>query len=194
MNSDTASKQDNVLNFSNTAVVKPVSKGDTIDIVSIERYKSKKIKNESEKQSSSSNLDVEEVIKSIPKNYKPRHKDNKQTRLLNKWVGKVEEVSGDRFIAKLVDKTDTSGQLYNEVGEFSIVRNVKNEDINLVKPGAVFYWTISSVYDYEKLEPYTKENIKFKRVPTVTKKLRKRIDGIKNELLRRIKRNRTSTT
>jgi hypothetical protein len=78
------------------------------------------------------------------------------------WEGYVEEVQDERFLAMLVDKTTGRAErttvLFDEVSSF---------DLDLVEPGAVFYWSVG----YRVRETRQREGIsliRFRRLPTWT--------------------------
>jgi hypothetical protein len=59
--------------------------------------------------------------------------------VLQRWVGRVECVDGDRFFAVLDDATDSvcpQEQVELDISE------VSTSDLTLLVPGATFYWTI----------------------------------------------------
>jgi hypothetical protein len=58
---------------------------------------------------------------------------------LQEWEGVVEWVDGDRFGARLTDITEPGE---NEVTDFTL-DEVSDDDVELVLPGGVFYWTIA---------------------------------------------------
>jgi len=59
--------------------------------------------------------------------------------LLQIWEGIVGKVTEEEFIASLQDKTNPSNP---EEGVEISLGEVSDEDRNLVRPGAVFYWSI----------------------------------------------------
>jgi|SRR5271165_802468 len=59
--------------------------------------------------------------------------------VLQKWVGRVEEVQADRFSAALVDATNSRNPI--EQVEFDM-REVSESDRSLLAVGATFYWSI----------------------------------------------------
>jgi hypothetical protein len=59
--------------------------------------------------------------------------------LLQRWIGDVEEVKGDRFFAVLHDATNDQNP--PELGEFECAE-VSPSDIPLLAEGARFYWSI----------------------------------------------------
>jgi hypothetical protein len=64
--------------------------------------------------------------------------DTKYFRKSQKWIGHVEEVHKDVFVAKL---TDLDNPTTYEVGEFDY-EEISPEDRELVTKGAAFYWTL----------------------------------------------------
>ncbi|MCY3968241.1 MAG: hypothetical protein OXF21_06735 [bacterium] len=57
---------------------------------------------------------------------------------LQKWQGTVSEVTGSTFTARLLDLTEPSDE---EEAEFDL-EEVSRGDLDLVAPGAVFYWSV----------------------------------------------------
>lgn len=86
-------------------------------------------------------------------------------RLLQLWEGRVTHVSKDEFIAIISDRTDPS--LNDEQVTLSI-EEVTEDDVPLIKPGAVFYWSIG--YADHPGRPRVRESrIRFRRLPGWTK-------------------------
>ena len=79
---------------------------------------------------------------------------------LQKWRGIVEEVEQDHFKAKLINLTDRA---YDEYGEI-YYDEITQEDIELIEPGAIFYWSIG--YSHSSSGQRTRfSEIRFKRLP-----------------------------
>ena len=77
-----------------------------------------------------------------PKGFSPLLKllgQERKFHLLQIWEGIVEKVTEEEFIASLQDKTNPSNP---EEGVEISLGEVSDEDLNLVRPGAVFYWSI----------------------------------------------------
>ena len=96
--------------------------------------------------------------------------DVKQTfELIQRWEGVVERVDAQEFEAELSDLTDPT--LANEAATFSL-RQVSDEDLPLVAPGAAFYWCIgyavseggqrscTSIIRFRRLPRWTRRDIK----------------------------------
>ncbi len=89
---------------------------------------------------------------------------NTQFRTLQKWEGYVIEVGAETFRAKVVallgESSDMEADIYlEEIGE---------EDYALIKPGAVFYWSIGYL---DGPSGRRRESIiRFRRLKTVTKR------------------------
>jgi hypothetical protein len=79
---------------------------------------------------------------------------------LQKWRGIVEEVEQDYFKAKLINLTDRAYDEYAEIFNDEITQ----EDIELIEPGAIFYWSIG--YSHSSSGQRTRfSEIRFKRLP-----------------------------
>lgn len=83
-------------------------------------------------------------------------------RVLQKWEGFVVEVQSETFLARLVpikgEGPDQEAEIY--------IREVQEADIELIKPGAVFYWTIG--YHDKPSGRVRSSIIKFRRQPIWT--------------------------
>jgi hypothetical protein len=87
--------------------------------------------------------------------------DKKQPfRVLQKWEGRVLQVSADDFTAIVTDKTNPSND--DEEIVFDI-EDVSDDDRELVAPGAVFYWSIG--YDDSSGSRRRVSQIRFRRLP-----------------------------
>lgn len=80
-----------------------------------------------------------------------------------KWIGHVTEISNDEFTAKLVDKNDTSSTY--EIAQFDI-DEVSKGDIDLLKVGALFYWSVG--YANQNGQIIKQSLIRFKRVADIS--------------------------
>jgi hypothetical protein len=105
---------------------------------------------------------------------------------LQEWEGYVVDIAGDTFTARLVDKT-ADKTVEGEVGEFA-VSDLTDDDRELLKPGAIFRWTIG----YQRTKGGTKRRVSdivFRRLPQWTKfdlasakeRAKKLADGIRWE-------------
>ena len=83
---------------------------------------------------------------------------------MQKWEGTVVEVSEDSFLARLVDITNST----NNDGSEEIVE-IPNEDVSskddleLIVPGAIFYWNIG--YQTVNSQAIKASIIRFRRLP-----------------------------
>jgi len=87
---------------------------------------------------------------------------------LQKWEGVVTEVEKDIFNARLLDLTDDNPE---EEADFSI-EEVSEDDRKLLKPGAVFYWSLgylttgtgqvirTSIVKFRRLPAWTETEVK----------------------------------
>ncbi|UPU35023.1 hypothetical protein M1B72_16425 [Geomonas paludis] len=82
---------------------------------------------------------------------------------LQKWEGVVTDVTEKTFVAKLVD-------LKTEDDEFAEIPKdeVTEEDLLLLRRGAIFYWNIG--YSYTSGTKTRASLVRFKRMPRLTKK------------------------
>jgi hypothetical protein len=84
---------------------------------------------------------------------------------LQKWEGTVIKVNENTFFARLIDLTDRDGP--DEEGEFS-KDEVSKIDLELLSPGAIFYWTIGYL---DRSSGRKRESIlRFRRKPIFVKK------------------------
>ena len=95
-------------------------------------------------------------------NYKIRNSLNTKFKVLQKWEGIVESFDGEVLQVKLVDLTnggtDEEAELY--------VEDINQDDISLIKEGAMFYWNIG--YETQKDGQIKKSSfVKFKRLPKI---------------------------
>lgn len=114
-----------------------------------------------------------------PKGFSPLKimKQDRKFQLLQSWEGRVEEIKGEDFIATLLDKTDPTNP---EEGVELSLHEVSEEDQNLVRPGAVFYWSIG----YEDSPGFPRQRIskiRFRRLPGWTKQEVKTAEEKANE-------------
>jgi hypothetical protein len=82
---------------------------------------------------------------------------------LQKWEGQVLEVLHDSFTARLTDRSARNGK---EDAELSF-SEVSSDDMPLLKPGAIFYWTIGRHTDSTN-RPRILSELRFRRLPTWT--------------------------
>ena len=82
---------------------------------------------------------------------------------LQRWEGVVLEAGPDRFIARLVDKTSSNA---DEEAEFRL-DEISRSDLELVMPGAVFYWSIGYL-DRPSGQRHRQSVITFRRLPAWT--------------------------
>lgn len=98
----------------------------------------------------------------------PRVRDDdlflRSFQLLHQWEGQVKEVKKDSFVAFISDKTNPE----NEDEEVDLdLREVDSNDLNLVRPGSLFYWAVG--YEDGRGVPRQRvSRIRFKRLPGLT--------------------------
>jgi hypothetical protein len=100
--------------------------------------------------------------KENPIKFLPRTHDTHQDYFipLQKWEGVIMEVGKDFFVAQLADLTNNNPE---EIAEFS-VDEIGFEDRDLVREGAIFYWSIGY---FDKPSGRLRSSIiRFRRVPT----------------------------
>lgn len=96
-----------------------------------------------------------EIIEKIKSNLKAIIDYSVNTQI---WIGYIDELYEDSFTAKLYDKADSTTY---EIAEFSIQEDVSDGDKELLKVGAIFYWSLVSA---NKNGQVKKESfIRFKR-------------------------------
>ena len=79
---------------------------------------------------------------------------------LQKWRGIVEKVNKNFFKAKLINLTDKGFDEYAEISNDEITQ----EDTELIKPGAIFYWSIG--YSHSSTGQRRRfSDIRFRRIP-----------------------------
>ena len=84
---------------------------------------------------------------------------------LQKWHGIVIKTDKSFFTAKLINITNKG---YDEEAEFDY-DEITEEDIQLIKPGAVFYWSVG--YNHSSTGQRRRfSDIRFKRLPVLNKK------------------------
>jgi len=98
-----------------------------------------------------------------PKGFSPLKilRQERKFHLLQSWEGLVENVTKEEFTASLQDKTTPLNP--GEGVEISL-GEVSDEDLSLVRPGAVFYWSIG----YEDSPGFPRQRvsrIRFRRLP-----------------------------
>ncbi len=86
-------------------------------------------------------------------------------RALQKWQGIVSEVTDETFTAQLLDLFDPSNE---EVAEFEL-EEVSRGDLCLVRPGAVFYWSIGYLTEPSGSRSRTSVLV-FRRLPAWSEK------------------------
>lgn len=78
-------------------------------------------------------FNVPNIFEKVSPNYK-----NYITKSQN-WIGYVIKLTDDSFTAKLEDQNNPTTY---ELAEFDIEDDVSEGDLELLKPGAVFYWSV----------------------------------------------------
>jgi hypothetical protein len=84
--------------------------------------------------------------------------------LLQQWEGYVETKKADSFVARLVD---LDNPVEREVEADILLSEVNPDDLDLIKPGAVFYWTIG-YRDQATGQRARVSEIRFRRLPAFT--------------------------
>jgi len=84
---------------------------------------------------------------------------------LQKWAGYVIEVSDETFTARL---TDLKNMEIEEDAEIYLAE-ISEEDRPLLRPGAVFYWSIGYRDDYRG-QRHNEGFIRFRRLPAFSRK------------------------
>jgi len=107
-------------------------------------------------------LDSESDIPKIPilpKRYRPYYLPDIS------WEGMVMKVLDDSFIARLIDINNPSQQEEAEILNTSVS---DEEDLKLIKPGSIFFWSIGRHVKGRRSEQFSL--IQFRRLPVWTKK------------------------
>lgn len=109
--------------------------------------------------------DHDEVIKSPERVILPRLTPLMGSfRLIQLWDGRVLEVMEKEFVAVITDRTNPN---FNDEQVTLGIDEVTEDDIPLIKPGAVFYWSIGYA-DYPGQPRVRQSRIRFRRLPTWT--------------------------
>jgi hypothetical protein len=85
--------------------------------------------------------------------------------VLQRWEGEVQKVGPEEFEALLHDLTDTSQK--DEIASL-LVSDVSPDDLQLLVPGGVFYWSIGYSTDHGQVERTSR--LRFRRLPAWSKK------------------------
>lgn len=83
---------------------------------------------------------------------------------LQKWEGTVIEINKEFFTARLVNLTCKAPDEEAEIG----IEEISHEDVNLLKPGAIFYWNIG--YNDKPSGRLRVSLIRFRRLPVWSEK------------------------
>ena len=89
------------------------------------------------------------------------------------WEGMVLEVRDDVFRARLVDVENTDLQEEAEIIKSALT---DSDDLRLLVPGAIFYWTIGRRISKKRSEQVSM--IQFRRLPEWTNEVTKNTQGI----------------
>lgn len=81
------------------------------------------------------------------------------------WEGMVIDVLDDSFVARLVDINNPSQQ---EEAEILFTSISDQDDLKLIKPGSIFFWSIGRHVKGRRSEQFSL--IQFRRLPVWTKK------------------------
>jgi len=95
---------------------------------------------------------------------------------LQSWEGYVIEKYDDHFKGRITDLTE---QLPDEEVEI-LLDDVSDDDLNLVVPGAIFYWYVG--YETEKGTTKRSSIIRFRRMPRWTKSDFKKAEKIEKKI------------
>lgn len=106
--------------------------------------------------SSSSKISELNLCIVTPKSVTPMHR----AVALQRWEGYVDEVLDETFSARLVD---LSGDIPDEQAEFSKTE-IANDDLDLLAPGAVFYWSLGYL-DTPQGQRLRTSSIRLRRLP-----------------------------
>lgn len=91
-------------------------------------------------------------------------RQQRKFQLLQFWEGRVDELVNEGIVAIIRDKTNPSNP---EEEATILLEEISDEDIDLVRPGAVFYWSIG----YEDAPSRRRiSQIRFRRLPGWTKR------------------------
>lgn len=102
---------------------------------------------------------------------------------LSHWEGVVEEVNGSEFSCRLIPLGGQNGHDVHQFTEFSFEDLAVEEDRSLVRPGAIFYWTVGRARN----EAGTLTNmslVRFRRRPAATRHGRERAEREAEDLIR----------
>ncbi len=79
--------------------------------------------------------------------------------VLQEWEGRVLSVGEDTFTARLIDIENNPN---HEEGDF-FIKDVRNDDLKLLKPGAIFRWVVGTVVKQDRTE-HCYSDIVFRRL------------------------------
>jgi hypothetical protein len=85
------------------------------------------------------------------------------TTQVQNWIGYIIEIRDDVFISKLIDATNPTT---NEYAEFDF-NEVSQEDIDRIKIGAIFYWSVGFEYKFGQKSKFI--TLRFRRSPQFDK-------------------------
>lgn len=103
--------------------------------------------------SSSAASDLVDIIKEVP-----RSLSRERFIVRQKWEGYVLDVRKDTFLASLSSITGDDESLEAEI----YLEEINEEDLDLLRPGAVFYWSIG--YLVKPTVRYAADFIRFRRL------------------------------
>lgn len=116
----------------------------------------------------------------------PRNFGRRGLQALSEWEGVVEEIKGRKFRCRLLPVEDgrpNRGRV--EFTEFDLDDLASDSDVDLVQPGAVFYWTIGRSQNAAG----TRTNVslvRFRRIPSATASRVRRARREADDLIREI--------
>lgn len=118
-----------------------------------------------EKQSTQNHIDFDDADtrgKTVP--YLKPIKNQSKFTALQKWEGFVLEVGQETFTARLVDLKNEGIEEEAEI----YLNEITPEDYQLLKPGAIFYWSIGYL-DHYGGQRFNTGMIRFRRLPGFSK-------------------------
>lgn len=106
---------------------------------------------------------VDTILSEIPfESHESPHQEVFQA--LQEWEGFVQNIDNDTFSARLLDITNKENP--EEEGDF-LIEDLRNDDIKMLKPGAVFSWVIGYVIKRDGTKRRSSD-IVFRRLPQWT--------------------------
>lgn len=121
------------------------------------------------------------TFRNVPKiNINTLPKSNNYMSNSQSWVGHIIDIREDDFTAKLEDKNNPTTY---ELAEFDI-EDVSPGDLDLLKTGAIFYWSVGYAYQESQIEK--KSILRFKRSVDISTKefniISNNVDSLLNKI------------